>query len=185
MITTVASRAKALTRVSGRESPPAPAASVRGAQQTALAEPRVARSPPAPRDPARHHARRDRLRGAGGARDYAEPRAAPGDSRRSQHASGRSILARARSAQDDRSACPAGRAPGIRRWWSVVGVERGRRSDGQPFAALRPTALQHLSSALRLHALAKPMRLGSAASIGLKRSLHRAGLPSGRRTDTV
>jgi hypothetical protein len=29
------------------------------------------------------------------------------------------------------------------------------------------------------------VRLGSPASIGLKRSLHRAGLPSGRRTVTV
>ena len=184
-MTPAASRPSALTIGSGREWRPARGASDRAARETARAAPRAVRSRRAPPARAPRHARPDTPRAVAAAHDCAAPPAAAGGSPRSRHAWIPSILARARSAQDDRSACPAGKAPGIRRWWSVAGVERGRHSDGQPFAALRATTLQYLASALRFHALTKPVRLGPAACVGLKRPLHRATLPSDRRTDTV
>src|SRR2546429_10014729 len=81
--------------------------------------------------------------------------------------------------------CPAGRAPESRRWWSAVRVEGSAPSDRQPFAALSPSALQHLPPALGLHPLAEAVSLLPSTDIRLKRSLHEAVPPRGRRTETV
>ena len=60
------------------------------------------------------------------------------------------------------------------------------RLDGQSLASFCATPLEHLPPALRLHPLAKPMRLAAAASIRLKGPLHgELSPPLGRRTSVV
>src|SRR4029077_13622550 len=99
-------------------------------------------------------------------------------SRRSPPVVPRSSRARARSWKAGRSVCHAGRGLEIQCWWSAGLAAGTGPSDGEPFPALRAPPLQYLSPALRLHSLAKAVRLLPPAHIGLKRPLHDLSSPS-------
>ena len=90
-----------------------------------------------------------------------------------------------RQTTDDQHACLAERAPESRRWWSTARCGGIGRLHGQPFAPLRPTALQHLPPALRFHTLAEAMRLGPPTAIRLKRALHVGDSPSDGEAEVV
>jgi hypothetical protein len=62
------------------------------------------------------------------------------------------------------------------------GGATGTRLARQPASALGAPALQHLPAALRGHSLAKPVRLGSPATVRLKGPLHRFLLVNAMRT---
>src|SRR3972149_6859577 len=123
---------------------------------------------------------------AAAARGPSPRRRGPAGSRRSPRDAARPSHARARSSTADQFACPAGRAPECRRWWSTARAEEGRLSDGQPFPPLRAPALDHFPPALGLHPLAESVRLLPPPHVRLERPLHERGSPPyNRRIATV
>lgn len=129
--------------------------------------PRRSMRPPGGRRPARS----GRPPGGGGALGCGRPRLRSDDSPRSQPGAVPATRATRRQTTAARCACPFGRAPGTRRWWSLA---RGAETalHGQSFPSLRAAAFQHRAAALCLHPLPEAMRLLPAALVGLKRALH-------------
>jgi len=150
----------------------------RSAPQMSARGRRAWRSPSGPRRSAPRFAWLETPRAAVAVLGYATPPRGFVASLRTRRGAVHPIRATGQRVTDDQRACLAERAPEFRRRWSTAHGEEIGRLHGQPFAPLRPPALEHLPPALRLHALAEAVRLGSPPTIRLKRALHVGNSPS-------